>query len=181
MNADGSVPADNPFAGSYVYSLGHRNPQGMDWHPVTKDLFVSEHGPSTNDEVNRVLAGKNYGWPTYEGAPGISGFEDSIYAWTPTIAPAGSVFYARSEIPGWFGSFLVLTLKEADLRRLTPGDASFTTVAGEDTLLDNQLGRLRAIRVGPDGWLYIGNSERDGRGSPGADDDQIVRIRYQGG
>jgi glucose/arabinose dehydrogenase len=128
-----------------------------------------------------VLAGKNYGWPTYEGAPGVSGFEDSIYAWTPDHRAGGLGVLREERDPGWFGSFLVLTLKEADLRRLTPGDASFSTVAGEDTLLDNQLGRLRAIRVGPDGWLYIGNSERDGRGSPGADDDQIVRIRYQAG
>jgi aldose sugar dehydrogenase len=179
LNPDGSVPADNPTAGSYVYSLGHRNAQGLDFHPLTKLPFVSEHGPSTNDEVNRVLAGKNYGWPTHQGAPGAAGFEDSIYAWTPTVAPAGSVFYTRSEIPGWFGSFLMLTLKEQDMRRLTPGDSEFTTVASEDTLLNAQLGRLRAIRVGPDGWLYIGNSERDGRGTPEADDDQIVRVRYQ--
>ena len=176
MNADGSVPADNPFPDSLVYTLGHRNPQGLDWHR-TGVLFVSEHGPSANDEINRLQSGLNYGWPTYGGAPGVDGYEDSVYAWTPTIAPAGGVFYDRTEIRGWRGSYLLVTLKEADLRRLTASDADFTTVDDETILFDGDWGRLRAIRVGPDGWIYIGTSARDGRGSPGPDDDRILRIR----
>ena len=177
LNADGSIPDDNPVAGSYVYSLGHRNPQGLDWNPATREPFVSEHGPSTDDEVNHVLAGRNYGWPMVGGAPGVDGFEDAIYDWTPTIAPAGAVFYHRTEIPGWRGSFLVLTLADRDLRRLVPTDLAFGEVASEEILFDRDYGRLRAIRVGPDGWIYIGTSRRDGRGSPGPDDDRILRIR----
>jgi glucose/arabinose dehydrogenase len=177
LNADGSIPADNPTAGSYVYSLGHRNPQGLDWNPATREPFVSEHGPTTDDEVNHVMAGANYGWPMYGGAPGIAGFEDAIYDWTPTIAPAGAVFYHRTEIPGWRGSFLVLTLADRDIRRLVPTDLSFTEVASEEILFNRDYGRLRAIRVGPDGFVYIGTSRRDGRGSPGPDDDRILRIR----
>lgn len=176
MDRDGAIPADNPFADSYVYTLGHRNPQGLDWDR-SGVAFVSEHGPNIDDEVNRLVAGRNYGWPMFSGDPSEPGFEDSIYSWTPTVAPAGAVFYYGGRIPGWRGSYLMLTLKEADIRRLTPADEMFTAVASEETLLDNDYGRLRAIRVGPDGWIYVGTSARDGRGSPTADDDRILRIR----
>lgn len=176
MNTDGSVPDDNPFAGSLVYTMGHRNPQGLDWHS-SGVAFVSEHGPSTDDEVNRLIAGRNYGWPDHRGAPGVDGFEDAIYDWTPTIAPSGAVFYYRSEIRGWRGSWVMLTLASADIRRLTPANADFTEVASEDILFDHMYGRLRALRVGPDGFLYVGTSNRDGRGAPDPDDDKILRIR----
>ncbi len=176
MNRDGSIPGDNPFTDSYVYTWGHRNAQGLDWHP-SGVAFVSEHGPTTDDEVNRLLAGENYGWPMYGGAPGEPGFEDAIYDWTPTVAPAGAVFYYGSRITGWRGSYLMLTLKERDIRRLTPANDDFTAVESEDVLLNNMYGRLRAIRVGPDGWVYVGTSNRDGRGAPVSEDDRILRIR----
>lgn len=175
MDRDGRPLPDNPFPGSLVFTYGHRNPQGLDTHPDTGVLFVTEHGPNENDELNRLQAGGEYGWPSVTGRAGIPGLVDPIAAWTPTIAPAGATFYNADLIPGWRGSFLFVTLKEQDLRRLTPADAEFTTVHSEEILFDGAYGRLRAIRVGPDGSLYISTSNRDGRGSlPGSD--RILRI-----
>lgn len=176
MDREGRPAPGNPFDGSLVYSFGHRNPQGLAWLPGDPDPFVTEHGPSENDEVNHLKAGGNFGWPIVGGAPGRAGFVDALYSWTPTIAPAGAVFYESDVIPGWKGSFLFVTLKESDLRRLTPADASFTAVADEQILFDGEFGRLRCIAVGPDGALYVGTSNRDGRGNPRSGDDKILRI-----
>lgn len=176
MDREGRPATANPFAGSLVYSLGHRNPQGLAWLPGDPDPFVTEHGPSENDEVNHIEAGGNFGWPLVGGAAGRAEFVDSIYSWTPTIAPAGAVFYESDAIPGWKGSFLFVTLKESDLRRLIPADPSFTAVADEQILLDGRFGRLRCIAVGPDGSLYVGTSNRDGRGDSRDGDDKILRI-----
>lgn len=176
MDRDGLPASGNPFPGSVVYSYGHRNPQGIAWLPGDPLPFLTEHGPDTNDEINHVEAGGNFGWPTFVGTAGKPGFVDPIYTWTPTIAPAGAVFYEADAIPGWRGSFLFVTLKEQDLRRLTPADAAFGAVSHEDILLDGRFGRLRSIAVGPDGALYLGTSNRDGRGNPGSDDDRILRV-----
>lgn len=176
MDREGRPAEGNPFAGSLVYSFGHRNPQGLAWLPGDPDPFVTEHGPSENDEVNHVKAGGNFGWPLVGGAPGQAEFVDALFSWTPTIAPAGAVFYESDAIPGWKGSFLFVTLKESDLRRLTPVDPSFTAVADEQILFDGEFGRLRCIAVGPDGALYVGTSNRDGRGDPRSGDDKILRI-----
>lgn len=177
LTPGGEVPADNPRPGSYVFTLGHRNPQGLDFQPGTGRPYVTEHGPNVNDEVNRLEAGGNYGWPEVGGAPGDPRYVDAVYAWSPTIAPAGAVFYAGDALPAFTGAFLLVTLKEQDLRRLVPADDAFTAVASETIYLDEALGRLRALRVGPDGWLYLSTSNRDGRGRPDASDDRIVRIR----
>jgi glucose/arabinose dehydrogenase len=176
MDREGRPADGNPFDGSLVYSLGHRNPQGLAWLPGDPDPFVTEHGPGDNDEVNHVRAGGNFGWPVVGGAPGRAEFVDALFSWTPTIAPAGAVFYESDAIPGWKGSFLFVTLKESDLRRLTPADPSFTAVADEQILFDGEFGRLRCIAVGPDGALYVGTSNRDGRGNPRGGDDKILRI-----
>jgi glucose/arabinose dehydrogenase len=176
MDREGRPAEGNPFDGSLVYSLGHRNPQGLAWLSGDPDPFVTEHGPGANDEVNHVRAGGTFGWPLVGGAPGRAEFVDALFSWTPTIAPAGAVFYESDAIPGWKGSFLFVTLKESDLRRLTPADPSFTAVADEQILFDGEFGRLRCIAVGPDGALYVGTSNRDGRGDPRSGDDKILRI-----
>jgi glucose/arabinose dehydrogenase len=176
MDRDGLPAPGNPFPDSLVYSYGHRNPQGLAWLPGDPQPFLTEHGPDRNDEINHVVAGGNFGWPNFAGTTGRPGFVDPIYTWTPTIAPAGAVFYEADAIPGWRGSLLFVTLKEQDLRRLTPADAAFSAVSHEDILLDGRFGRLRSIAVGPDGALYLGTSNRDGRGSPGSDDDRILRV-----
>jgi len=176
MDREGRPASGNPFGGSLVYSFGHRNPQGLAWLPGDPDPFVTEHGPSENDEVNHIEAGGNFGWPLVGGAPGRAGFVDALFSWTPTIAPAAAVFYESYAIPGWRGSLLFVTLKESDLRRLTPADPSFTSVADEQILFDGRFGRLRCIALGPDGALYVGTSNRDGRGNPRDGDDKILRI-----
>jgi aldose sugar dehydrogenase len=176
LTPEGEPAEDNPTAGSPVYALGLRNAQGLAWHPETEQAFVTEHGPDTDDEVNALEAGGNYGWPEVGGSPGHPDFVDALVSWTPTIAPAGAVFYDSDEIPGWRGSFLFVTLKESDLRRLVPADEDFGAVVEEEVLFDGQFGRLRAIAVGPDGALYVATSNRDGRGSPAENDDRILRI-----
>ncbi|GAB4249668.1 MAG: hypothetical protein Kow00129_10450 [Thermoleophilia bacterium] len=180
MDRNGDPVGSNPFPGSLVYSYGHRNPQGMAWHSGDVNPFLTEHGPDTDDEVNHVAAGGNFGWPVVRGFSNDPRFRDPLRAWTPTIAPAGAVFYEAGAIPGWGGSLLFVTLKERDLRRLTPADPDFTSVAAEEVLFDGRFGRLRSIAVGPDGALYLGTSNRDGRGTPAAEDDRILRVSFGG-
>ena len=181
LDKNGGPAPGNPFPGSPVYTYGHRNPQGLAWNPATGQAFVTEHGPSDNDEVNRLTPGGNYGWPVVRGKAGEAGYVDPIATWTPTIAPAGAVFVTGPQIPGWAGSFVFVTLKESDLRRLVPVDPAFDGVAREEVLFDGRFGRLRAIAQGPDGYLYVSTSNRDGRGAPADEDDRILRIRPASG
>lgn len=178
MNTDGTPAPGNFDPESRIFTLGHRNPQGLDFHPETGTAFVTEHGPQRGDEVNRLEAGANYGWPEVTGPGEDERFRDPIASWTPTIAPAGAVFYDADAIPAWRGSFLFVTLKDADLRRLAPADDDFTEVAEETVLFDGEFGRLRAARVGPDGLLYLATSNRDGRGRPDSEDDRILRVSF---
>lgn len=172
IRADGTVP-DNPFGPSAVYSMGHRNPQGLDWDAVGQ-LYATEHGPVGQDEVNRIFGGSNYGWPTVTGAPGDPRFVDPLRVYTPSIAPSGATFYDGSRLPCWQGDYFFATLRGAHLHRLdfvAPGQ-----IAGEERLLDGQFGRLRDVEVGPDGLLYVITSNRDGRGDPAPSDDRLLRI-----
>ncbi|MBN1129811.1 MAG: PQQ-dependent sugar dehydrogenase [Chitinispirillaceae bacterium] len=183
MNLDGSIPADNPFPGSLVYTYGHRNPQGLVRLP-DGTLFISEHGANTDDEVNRIVKGGNYGWPAVRGfcdqtaerrycdsAPVV----EPVNAWTPTIAPAGIDFYDHPAIPSWRNSLLLVTLKEQDLRVLRLNN-SRDAIIGEIILFNNQFGRLRDVCVSPTGEIYLATSNTDGRGSPKPGDDRIVRV-----
>ncbi|MCA1842182.1 MAG: PQQ-dependent sugar dehydrogenase [Actinobacteria bacterium] len=148
-----------------VFSKGHRNVQGLCFAPGGRFLST-EHGPDRGDEINDLHQGDNGGWP------GTSG--NGIKNWTPTIAPTGCAVYDADLIPGWKGSMLFTTLKEQDLRRLTfNADGS---VASEEILFDNSFGRLRDVVVAPDGAVYVATSNQDGRGSPLAGDDRIIRI-----
>jgi len=182
MTKEGDPAPDNPFpnAGypaSLVYALGLRNSQGLAFHPVTGDAYVTEHGPATDDEVNRLVAGGNYGWPVVGGQAGDERFIDSLIDWTPTIAPAGAVFYDGGLIPSLRGAFVFVTLKESDVRILVPESTEeFTSVREERILFDGEFGRLRAVVVGPDGALYVATSNLDGRGRPASSDDRIIRI-----
>jgi len=181
LNKDGSVPADNPFAGSPVYSLGHRNAQGLAFQPDTGVLYETEHGPSgffpacCQDEVNRIEAGANYGWPIVTGKPGDQRFRDPI-AWsgsTDTWAPSGAAF---ATVPGPLrGSFLFATLRAQHLHRIvfTPDGRG---VAFEERLLLNQYGRLRDVYEIATGEFLVLTSNRDGRGRPAADDDRVLLV-----
>lgn len=173
LTPGGKIPPDNPFAssGSPVFSYGHRNVQGAAINPETGELWVSEHGPQGGDEINIVRPGRNYGWPvvTY-GAEYVTGakigrgtrkagMEDGIRVWAPSIAPAGVAFYTGDRYPGWKGNLFVAALRGEMLVRLTlEGDK----VLSEERLIPAPGRRLRDVRQGPDGWLYVLTDEDRG-------------------
>lgn len=177
---DGSIPDDNPWPGSPVYSLGHRNPQGMDWDADGR-LVVTEHGPSGwqgtgHDEINVIIPGRNYGWPDVIGNDnGRDGFVDPVlHTGSSTWAPSGAEFYDGHMIPEWDGMYFVATLYGRSLQMIefnSEGD-----VTSQTSLFQNQFGRLRDVQTGPDGLLYVLTSNRDGRGDPRQNDDRILRI-----
>ena len=174
---DGSIPPDNPFPGSPVYTWGHRNPQGLDWHPVTGDLFITEHGPDRDDEVNILFPGQNYGWPEVTGAPGDSRYVDSTLSLTPTVAIAGAAFVTGDSLPeAWRGNLVFAALKSSHLQRVALEPPEYRAVVSRQTLFRGQFGRLRAVVMGPDGYLYFTTSNRDGRGSPREGDDKLLRL-----
>jgi len=174
MNPDGSVPDDNPFPDSLVYSLGHRNPQGLAWRPGDEELFSTEHGARGNDEVNRIHAGENYGWPLVEGDEHSGEYRAPLAFYNPSIAPSGATFYNNDAIPQWRGSFFFTTLRGEHLHRLVLDDEY--QVAEQERLFEGEYGRLRAVEAGPDSALYFATSNRDGRGDPSEEDDRILRV-----
>jgi len=188
LTLDGA-PAPGNTLGSYLYTTGHRNPQGLAFAPGGA-LYSTEHGPSDNDEVNRIEMGRNYGWPTVRGmCDGDAGpnerpfctannVVEPLAVWTPTIAPAGLVYYDGTLISGWRGSLLFASLKGSALYRLQLA-ADGRSVTSQERLFEGTYGRLRAVAVGPDGSVYIGTSNRDGRGTPAAQDDRVLRVRPQ--
>jgi len=176
MNSDGTIPDDNPFPNSPVYSLGHRNPQGLDWDPVTGKLVISEHGPRNHDEVNVIEAGKNYGWPRAIAARADPKYQSPLlHSGDVTWAPSGASFYKSSNIPEWENKYFIATLRGEHLRMLDL-DLEENKVISSEALFLGEFGRLRDASVGPDGNLYILTSNRDGRGSPAPNDDRILRI-----
>jgi glucose/arabinose dehydrogenase len=174
LNRDGTSPPDNRFS-SLVYTYGHRNPQGLDWHPTSGDLWAVEHGATGNDEVNAIRAGLNFGWPTIEGADAIPGMEPPVTFYNPAIAPSGASFYRGQRIPQFAGNLFVATLRGTHLLRLTV-DTAARRVTAQERLLDGTYGRIRDVISGPDGNLYFCTNNRDGRGSPAADDDRVLRL-----
>ena len=174
LNRDGSTPRDNRFS-SPVYTYGHRNPQGFDWHPTSGDLWESEHGNNGNDEVNAIRLGLNFGWPRIEGAATLSGMEAPITFYNPSIAPSGASFYRGQRLPQFANDFFVATLRGTHLLRLTV-DTSARRVTAQERLLEGTYGRLRDVVSGPDGYLYFCTNNRDGRGTPMSGDDRVMRI-----
>ncbi len=144
-----------------IVSTGHRNPQGFDWEPGTDRLISTEHGPNGFDEINEIEEGNNYGWPEVTGSD-HGNFTAPLRVYEDSVAPSGATF--------WEGAFWFATLRGEALRRLSLEDES------EDVLLANEYGRLRTVRVGPDGALYVLTSNRDGRGSPADGDDRVLRL-----
>lgn len=173
---DGSAPKDNPFIGvkdakPELWSVGHRNPQGAALHPVTGQLWITEHGPKGGDEVNVPKPGLDYGWPqicycvNYDGDPigtgesELAGLEQPLWHWTPSIAPSGLAFYTADRFPGWRGNLFAGSLKFGLLSRLTLDGEK---VVGEERLLEGLNQRIRDVRQGPDGALYLLTDEGDG-------------------
>jgi aldose sugar dehydrogenase len=173
INADGTVPADNPFVKTpgalpEIWSYGHRNMQGAAINPITKKLWTGEHGPQGGDELNIDEAGKNYGWPviTYgenygggkigEGTH-KKGMEQPIYKWVPSIATAGFIFYTGDKFPGWKNNILLTSLKDQTLVRLVVDGEK---IISEERMLTKELGqRLRHVIEGPDGLIYLVTDE----------------------
>lgn len=183
INADGSVPSDNPVAGSYVYALGSRNAQGLDFSP-SGILYSSEHGPESDDEINIIERGRNYGWPTVKGKcdkPEEEAFcssknvREPIYAYTPTLALAGIAYYGHDKFPAWKNSLMVTSLKAEKLiiHHLSADGLSVTKTT---TIKDGDFGRLRDVCVSPDGRVFISTSNKDGRGDVTRDDDKIIEL-----
>jgi aldose sugar dehydrogenase len=176
IDPDGSVPKDNPFVGRddalpEIFSLGHRNMQGAALHPQTQRLWIVDHGARGGDEINIPEAGKNYGWPIitfgrdYSGlkiGEGTSkpGLELPIYYWDPSIAPSGMAFYTGDRFPAWKGDLFVGALLGKLLARL---ELDGTRVVHEERLLKDLGERIRDVRQGPDGLLYLLTDSSDGR------------------
>ena len=178
IDVDGKAPADNPYIGRAgaapeLFSIGHRNIQGAALHPVTGELWASEHGPQGGDEINRVQGGRNHGWPlvTYgrnygsgtrigEEGP-TAGFESPLRHWVPTsVAPSGLAFLSSDRYPAWKGSLFMGTLRGQALIRLT---LDGNRITGEERLLEDLGERFRDVRQGPDGWLYVLTDGSKGR------------------
>jgi glucose/arabinose dehydrogenase len=183
LNADGSVPSDNPFPNSYVYSYGHRNPQGLAWQPGTKRLYSTEHGPSgfqgcCRDELNYIEPGKNYGWPEIRGDQRREGMVSPVIesGTSETWAPTGATFVSRGP---WTGSLVFTGLRGQTLYRVAINANDPQKAVLEDRFFYRQFGRLRDVTEAPDGNLYLLTSNRDGRGSPKDDDDQVIRLSFK--
>ena len=184
LDADGHAAPANPF-GDMIWSFGHRNPQGLVFHPTTGVLYETEHGPSDNDEINIISRGANYGWPDVHGkCDDDSGNErafcsahsvvEPLWTWTPTIAPTGADFYMSDRIAGWRGSLLFTALSGALYRATLSADGK--SITNVEKMLAGDYGRLRDVLVGPNGEIYVATSNRDGRGSPNSGDDRILKL-----
>ena len=183
MNKDGSVPADNPFADGqhadpYVYTLGHRNPQGLTHDSTSNTIYMHEHGPRGGDEVNTVKAGDNYGWPVttdgvnYSGAKispfrELEGITAPTQVWTPSVAPSGMAYYSGTKFSKWRNSLFVGTLVNKDVRRLQLEQGK---VVGEQILFSEIDQRIRDVRTGPDGLLYLLTED------PAGGNGQLIRV-----
>ncbi|MDQ2871437.1 MAG: PQQ-dependent sugar dehydrogenase [Acidobacteriota bacterium] len=182
VNPDGSIPADNPFSGSPIFSLGHRNAQGIDWQPATGLQFQTEHGPSGfdgpggGDEVNVVEAGKNYGWPVIHHRAAGRGMVSPLLEFTPAIAPSGASFVHGGALPGLAGDLVFAALRGERLVRVRFVSSDPRRVAFSEDLLAGVYGRLREVMRGPEGALYVSTSNRDGRGRARENDDRILKI-----
>ena len=183
LNDDGTVPHDNPFVGQQnarpeIWSIGHRNAQGLDFQPGSNLMFQTEHGPSGfdgpegGDEVNIVEKGKNYGWPTIHHTQSRAGLESPLLEYTPACAPASGAFYRGSALPDFKGNYFFGCLRGARLQRVS---LDGRRVLSQEAVVTDY-GRIRDVAEGPDGYLYFSTSNRDGRGKPTQDDDRILRI-----
>jgi glucose/arabinose dehydrogenase len=184
LNDDGSIPKDNPFVGTAnareeIWSYGHRNSQGIAWQPGTNAMFQTEHGPSGFEglgggacELNLVEKGKNYGWPEIYGPRTRAGMVPPIVEYSPASAPGSGMFYSGDKLPMFKGNFFFGALRPGILVRVVLDGSK--VVKQERVVAD--MGRIREVAQGPDGFIYFSTSNRDGRGSRRSGDDRIMRI-----
>ena len=163
MTPDGDVPDDNPFGDSLVYSMGHRNPQGISWDDSGR-LYAAEFGQDTWDELNLIEAGGNYGWPVVEGIAGDDGYIDPVAQWTTDEASPSGLLFTR-------GTLFMAALKGAAVWVIQTGDY------GSGAWFPGEYGRIRDVVAGPDGSLWFLTNNTDGRGDPVENDDKLVEVR----
>ena len=176
LNLDGTIPADNPVTGNPYWSFGHRNPQGLIY--ANNILYSSEHGPSTDDEVNIIEKGRNYGWPNVPGFCDAgaeqtfctnNNVKEPMKVWTPTVAVCGLDYYNNDLIPQWKNSLLMVALKEARLYQMKL-DVANTSITSTTEYFANSYGRMRDICISPSGKVYICTSN-------GGNNDRIIEVR----
>lgn len=182
LNADGSVPEDNPYPGNPMWSYGHRNSQGIDWYPGTNVLYSTEHGPSGfdgpggGDEVNVIIKDGNYGWPVVSHQESKEGMISPLIEFTPAIAPASGMFYTSDSLPQFKNNFLFGCLRGSGIMRVIIDESDHEKIISAEMMPDIDFGRIREVMQGPDGAIYFSTSNRDGRGSVRDGDDKIYKI-----
>ncbi len=193
ITPQGAVPPDNPWPNNPIWAYGMRNPLGIAFRPDDGALFVADHGPTTEweprigafDELNIVERGKNYGWPLVVGAPGLPEYADPILSWIPSVPPGDLIFH-RGDLylsALWSEALVRIRFQDSDdPNRVTGVERWFNTRVWRDGVLSmGTYRRVRALTVGPDGAIYMGTSNRDGRFDPGPGDDRVVRIVVEEG
>ena len=168
INDDGTIPDDNPFPNSPIYSLGHRNPQGMTWDD-DGNLFVAEFGPEKNDEINLIQSGKNYGWPEQQ-CSSDENFENAVLCYDPSIEPGGILYYS-GDVLDFESPFIMASMRAANLYQLDFEEG----LSSQKSILSG-VGRVRDVVQADDGSLYVITSNTDGKGFPDNMDDKLLRI-----
>ena len=168
LNDDGTIPDDNPFPDSPIFTLGHRNPQGMTWdkHGV---MYLAELGPEKNDEINIIKPGKNYGWPEQQ-CSGYEKYEDAMTCYDPSIEPGGILYYSGNKV-NLEEPFVMASLRATNLYQL-----DFEEGLNSQKAILSGLGRIRDVAQGTDGSIYVITSNTDGKGFPDSMDDKLLRI-----
>lgn len=180
VNEDGTIPSDNPFvnndtARKEIWTYGHRNTQGIAFDPVTGQLYNSEHGPTGGDEINVIVKGNNYGWPIIHHQDSKEGMRSPLLEYTPSIGPSQITFYNADAFPSLKKKLLVACLRGEKIMQV--GLAKNKIIA-DGNLLEKGYGRIRALTVGPDGYIYFSTSQNDPpEGSPGPGYDMVLRLR----
>ncbi|MGI0094626.1 MAG: PQQ-dependent sugar dehydrogenase [Nitrosotalea sp.] len=169
LNDDGSIPSDNPIPNSPIYTLGHRNPQGLTWDDQG-NLYETEEGPTKNDEINLIEKDKNYGWPNQE-CSGSMEYQSALNCYNVSIQPSGIAYYGSGKLD-FKNSLILATLRGNILYQLPISNGNITS---QKIILDG-LGRIREVGVGPDDYLYILTGNTDGQGFPDSKDDKLLRI-----
>ncbi len=180
VNDDGTIPSDNPFPNSPVWSYGHRNPQGIAW--LGANMYETEHGPSTfdgppgGDEVNRIVKGGNYGWPLVSHEKTLPNAMSPLLVFTPAEAPASAMIYSGKLFPQFKNNLFFGALVGEGLIRVVISDTDPDGIARYEKMADVDLGRIRDVTESPEGHIYFSTSNRDGRGDPARTDDRIFRL-----
>ncbi len=183
VNDDGSIPPDNPFirndtARKEIWTYGHRNTQGIDFQQGTNEMYNSEHGPTGGDEINLIEKGKNYGWPVIHHDETRAGMVTPLFQYTPSIGPSEIVFYNANTFPQWQGKLLLASLRGEAITLIELTDKK---IVSQQYIVHHEYGRIRALAVGPDGYLYFSTSQNDPpEGTPKPGYDMILRLRPSG-